>query len=73
MHDYVMMHIPAASACIGAHDDHCPLHVRSAGDYYEEYFDGLLGRSLWNRWVVYGYVDSRTRVVRSSEGVNYGR
>ena len=46
---------------------------RSECDYYEEYIESFLGRSIWNRWVVHGYVDRTTRICRSSEGNNYGR
>ena len=42
------------------------------GDYYEEEIEGPLGRSIFNRWVVYGYVSPTERIVRSSEGDNYG-
>jgi len=43
-------------------------------DYYEEYIDlPLVGQSIFNRWVVHGYVSPRQRVCRSTEGNNYGK
>ena len=45
------------------------------GQYYEEYIEAppFGGRSVFNRWVVYGYVSETERIVRSSEGDNYGQ
>jgi len=43
-------------------------------DYYEEYVElPLFGRTIFNRWVVHGYVSPTQRVCRSTEGNNYGK
>jgi len=43
-------------------------------DYYEETIElPIVGQSIFNRWVVHGYVDERRRVCRSTEGNDYGK
>ena len=44
------------------------LSVSMAANTFEEFVDLPWGRQDQNAWVVYGYVDERTRIVRSKEG-----
>ena len=49
------------------------LSVRMDAKTFDEYVDLPWGRQEQNKWVVYGYVNERVRVVRSRDGKSLGQ